>query len=339
MTNSSSPTPSGSSRPPRPQGQPGRQWEPSPNDGHIPGYPKPEDGGPVGPGWSGNRGRGGRGGAAGPGPNGPGPNNQGPYGAGPNNQGPNGAGPNNHGPGGNRAPQLPKPPKVGRPDGLAPNLKGAPENVRLGVRAWLAVSGLQILYALIQFFANLVDDRDLRRTVTQTIEQGNGVPEDVKNNISIDTLVMGTNVLTALWMIAAALICAWLTMRAGRGAVYSRMFLNVGSIYLMITAVLMSLSSGPPTMAVAFVLALGVVAILSGVGAGVGMWFMSRPGNEDWFGIPSREEVERYAEKYDQARRERDKHKKAKNSKNSRSSWRDKANADNVAGTDSEDKA
>src|SRR5699024_976351 len=131
-------------------------------------------------------------------------------------------------------PELPKPPKVGRPDGLAPSLKDAPENVRLGVRAWLAVSGLQILYALVQFVANLSDDRDLRRTVTKTLEEGAGVPDEVQQNVSIDTLVLGTNALTTAWLISAALIRAWLTLRAGRGAVYSRMFLNVGSVYLML---------------------------------------------------------------------------------------------------------
>lgn len=307
MSNSSFPTPSGQSRPTRPRGQQGRQWEASPDNGHIPGYPKPEDGGPVGPGWNNPQGRG----------------NQWQPGNGSKNQGsPNPGTP----------PELPKPPKVGRPDGLAPSLKGAPENVRLGVRAWLAVSGLQILYALVQFSANLSDDRDLRRTVTKTIEEGAGVPDEVTENVSIDTLVLGTNALTTAWLVIAALICAWLTLRAGRGAVYSRMFLNVGSVYLMLTAVLMSLSSGPPTMAVGFVLALGVLSILAGVTAGVGMWFMSRPGNEEWFGIPSREEVERYAEEYEQARRERDKH---KGGKKRRALW-GKSQDENA---DSEDKA
>ena len=109
-------------------------------------------------------------------------------------------------------------------------------------------------------------------------------------------------------------------------------FLNVGSVYLMLTAGLMSLSSGPSTMAVGFVLALGVLSILAGVTAGVGMWFMSRPGNEEWFGIPSREEVERYAEEYEKTRRERDKH---KGGKKSRLPW-GKPQDENA---DSEDKA
>ena len=205
---------------------------------------------------------------------------------------------------------------MGRPDGLAPSLKGAPENVRLGVRAWLAVSGLQILYALVQFAANLSDDRDLRRTVTKTIEEGAGVPDEVTKNVSIDTLVLGTNALTTAWLVIAALICAWLTLRAGRGAVYSRMFLNVGSVYLMLTAVL-----DEPVFRAA------------DDGGGLrprprrapasgrrdrGRGHVVRPAPAASGSASSREEVERYAEEYEQARRERDKH---KGGKKSRTPW------------------
>lgn len=244
-----------------------------PSNGHAPGYPKPENGGPQ-------QGQGipPRGGA---------------------DSGKNSANTPGNGRGSNN---MPKPPKVGRPDGLAPNLKAAPEDVQLGVQAWLAVTCLQILYAIVQFFSNIADDRELRQSVTQALDEGPGIPADLKDRVSLDTLVMGTNALTMLWMIVAAVICAWLVIRAGRGAVYSRMFLNVGSVYLMITAVLLVFSSGPGNMPVGFVLLLGALTILSGVAAGLGMWFMSRPGNKEWFGIPSTEEFEKYVEKVEEQR-------------------------------------
>lgn len=232
------------------------------------------------------------------------------------NPGADGAGGTRTGRGGGGGDEdYPQPPKVGREDGLAPNLNGAPENVRLGLQAWLAAAALQCLYALVQFIANLVDDRDLRRMVTKVMEDQPPIVGDVKNTVSLETMVVAANTTSMLWMIAAAVICAWLAYRAARGAVYSRMFLNVGSVYLMLTAVLLAFSSGPSTMAVGFVLLLGAIVILSGVSAALGMWFMSRPDNAKWLGIPSQEVVEKYISAVEDFRKKNEKSKAKKKSK------------------------
>ena len=47
------------------------------------------------------------------------------------------------------APQPPTPLKMGRKDGLASSFTQAPENVRYGVWAWLCVSALQVLSAVV----------------------------------------------------------------------------------------------------------------------------------------------------------------------------------------------
>lgn len=179
----------------------------------------------------------------------------------------------------------------------------------------MAAAALQCLYALVQFIANLVDDRDLRRMVTKVMEDQPPIVGDVKNTVSLETMVVAANTTSMLWMIAAAVICAWLAYRAARGAVYSRMFLNVGSVYLMLTAVLLAFSSGPSTMAVGFVLLLGAIVILSGVSAALGMWFMSRPDNAKWLGIPSQEVVEKYISAVEDFRKKNEKSKAKKKSK------------------------
>lgn len=179
----------------------------------------------------------------------------------------------------------------------------------------MAAAALQCLYALVQFIANLVDDRDLRRMVTKVMEDQPPIVGDVKNTVSLETMVVAANTTSMLWMIAAAVICAWLAYRAARGAVYSRMFLNVGSVYLMLTAVLLAFSSGSSTMAVGFVLLLGAIVILSGVSAALGMWFMSRPDNAKWLGIPSQEVVEKYISAVEDFRKKNEKSKAKKKSK------------------------
>lgn len=203
-----------------------------------------------------------------------------------------------------------KPPKVGRKDGLAPNLKGAPEDVRFGVMAWLSVSSMQAMYAILQFVANIVDPRALQTQIKEQSEGMGGV-SSAFTDADPSTQVQAMNLSMLIWMLFAAGLCAWLTLRAGRGAPYSRVFLNVGSIYLALQAVLLVFSDAPSTMPLGFVLMLGILNILSGVVAVVGVWFFSRPGNEEWLGIPPRAEMEKYAEAMERRREEEKAAKKA----------------------------
>lgn len=202
------------------------------------------------------------------------------------------------------------PPKVGRKDGLAPNLKDAPEDIRFGVMAWLSVSSMQAMYAIVQFVANIVDPRALQ-TEIKTQTEGMGSVSSAFMDADPATQAHAMNLSMLVWMLFAAAMCAWLTLRAGRGAPYSRVFLNVGSLYLALQAVLLVFSDAPSTMPLGFVLMLGILNILSGVVAVVGMWFFSRPSNEEWLGVPSRAEVEKYAEAVQRRREEEKAAKKA----------------------------
>lgn len=216
--------------------------------------------------------------------------------------------------------QPPKPPKVGRPDGLAPSLKEAPEDVRWAVLAWVITAGLQILYALVQFAANAVDSRTLYSQVKQQMEgDGGGLNLSQLANLtgnseqdSINQVVMMTNVMMTLWMVLAAVICAWLATRAGRGGNYSRMFLSVGSVYLALTGLLAVFSSAPATMNVGLALLSGILTILSGVVAVVGLYFITRPGNAEWLGVPSAKQVEEYRKEFMQYQEQVEAEKKAK---------------------------
>lgn len=223
----------------------------------------------------------------------------------------------------NQAPQAPfqppKPPKVGRPDGLAPNLKDAPEDVRWGVLAWVITAALQMLYALVQFVANLTDSRALYAQIKQQLDGEGSGPNVAKllkitganEQDSINQLVTLTNLMMTGWMIFIAVLCAWLATRAGRGGNYSRMFLTVGSIYLAINAILAVFSSAPDTMNVGIALAVGVLTILSGVVAVVGVYFMTRPGNAKWLGIPSAKQIDEYRKQLQHYQDQVDEHKKA----------------------------
>ncbi|WJY73635.1 hypothetical protein [Corynebacterium auriscanis] len=226
-------------------------------------------------------------------------------------------------PGGARG-DMPKPPKVGRPDGLAPSLKGAPEDVRFGVWAWLSVSAMQVLDGVVQFVGNLTDDRALRGQVAQQLKD-DAFAKDVmeKNNLSMDSMVGMLNLsMTAITVLAAAL-CAFLTWRAGRGGNYSRMFLNVGSFYLAINALLLLFSKAPETLPLGFVVISGILTILSGVVAIVGVYFFSRPGNGTWLGWPTSEELRQYADALEKKQREdRKNRERAKN--NNRAKAKDK---------------
>lgn len=200
---------------------------------------------------------------------------------------------------------MPKPPKVGRPDGLAPNLNGAPEDVRFGVWAWLSVCAMQVLNAIVGFVGNLVDDRALRGQVTQQLKD-DAFAKDVleQQNLSVDSLIGMLNTSMTVIGIAAAGLCGWLTWRAGRGGNYSRMFLNVGSFYLAISAILLLFSQAPETLPLGFVIISGILTILSGVVAIVGVYFFSRPDNATWLGWPSREEIQQYADALEKKNRE-----------------------------------
>lgn len=220
--------------------------------------------------------------------------------------------------------KMPTPPKVGRKDGLAPSFKKAPEDVRYGVWAWLSVSALQVLSAVVQYVANVADPRALRQQAKDYLDNKSSFGPALDKNMSVDSLTTALNLSMTVLLIAAAAICAYLATRAGRGAVYSRSFLNVGSLYLAFSALLLVFSTPPATMPVGFVLLLGVLAILSGVIAPVGMWFMARPGNREWFGIPSDAEIEKYQAALERRREEQKKEKSDKTDKANKADKTDK---------------
>lgn len=233
-----------------------------------------------------------------PGPHGP----QGPYGS--------------HGP--QQPPKPPKPPKVGRKDGLAPNLKEAPEDVRYGVWAWLAVAVLQLLASVVQFVANIVDPRALTQSSQGILDSQSGMFASVLADQDASEIATQVNISSLMWGIIASAACAYLAWRAGRGAPYSRLFLNVASVFMIFNAVLITFASGPDFMPVGFVLLIGILTILSGVCAALGLWFMSRPENHDWLGMPSVKEMEKYSKEMEEykaeTRRQKEERKEQKNS-------------------------
>ncbi|MEL4181767.1 hypothetical protein MTQ17_00395 [Corynebacterium bovis] len=174
-----------------------------------------------------------------------------------------------------------RPPRIGRPGGLAPSPSGAPENVRTGVRCWYAVTGLQIIYALLQLVSVLLDPSEQRRQVREQLDS-----MTIPDGISENTLVAASAIVSTLILLVIAVVCGVLVRRVSRGAVYSRTFLSIGSVYLILNAVLMVFATPPGSTSTVLVLAIGVVVILSGVAAGLGLYFISRPENRPWFGIP-----------------------------------------------------
>lgn len=205
---------------------------------------------------------------------------------------------------------MPQPPRMGRQNGLAPSVKGAPENVRLGVRAWYTVAVLQALTAVLQMILNF---HDRSAVVQQVKKQTEGV--DLPSGITQDMLVTGT-IITGLFVTLIAVgLCVWLTNRVGRGAVRSRMFLCIGSVYLALMALLQTFSSGPDTDGTLLVLLIGIGTILSGVVAVVGMWLVLRPDNAEWFGMPDRKQMEEYADQLAKRSAELDREKKAEKAK------------------------
>lgn len=207
----------------------------------------------------------------------------------------------------------PTPPKVGRPDGLAPSSKNAPENVRDGVRAWYLVGAVQALTAVLQLVMNLQDPRAL---TSQVREQMNSV--SLPDGVSEDTLVTGTAILNLLFNLVAVALCMYLTRRVSRGGVRSRLFLCVGSVYLALMALLQVFSSPPDAGATPLVLLVGAGTIISGVIAVVGIWLITRPDNADWFGLPDKAEIEAYAEKMAKRSEELDKERTEKKKRKAR---------------------
>ncbi|MGO1948194.1 MAG: hypothetical protein ACTH1D_01090 [Mycobacteriaceae bacterium] len=197
---------------------------------------------------------------------------------------------------------FPVPPKVGRSGGLAPDSKDAPENVRDGVRAWYIVAAIQAVTAVLQLIMTLQDRRALTSQVRDQMDN-----MSLADGITEDTLVTGTAITNLLFMLAAVAVCTYLTSRVARGAVRSRMFLMIGSVYLALMALLQVFSSPPDAGATVLVLAIGAGTIISGVIAVVGLWLVTRPDNADWFGLPDKAEVEAYTEKVAKRNEELDK--------------------------------
>lgn len=204
----------------------------------------------------------------------------------------------------------PTPPKVGRPGGLAPTSKDAPENVRDGAKAWYLVAAVQALTAVLQLVMNL-DDR--RALTGQVQDQMDNVP--LPDGVSLETLVTGTAVLNLLVMLIVVAVCAYFTSRMARGGVRSRMFLSVGSVYLALMALLQVFSTPPDTGATPLVLLVGAGTIISGVIAVVGVWLVTRPDTADWFGLPDKEEVEKYADQLAERNKELDRERAEKKAK------------------------
>lgn len=197
--------------------------------------------------------------------------------------------------------KTPTPPKVGRPDGLAPTSQDAPENVRDGVRAWYIVAAIQAVTAVLQLLMTLQDPRTL---TAQVRDQMNTVT--VADGVSEETLVTGAAILNLLLMLVAVTVCAYLTSRVARGGVRSRLFLCVGSVYLALMALMQVFSTPPETGNTVLVLLIGTGTIVSGVIAAVGIWLVTRPDNADWFGLPDKAEVEKYADDLAKRDKERD---------------------------------
>lgn len=229
-------------------------------------------------------------------------------------------------------PKPPKPPKVGRKDGLAPDIKNAPEDVRYGVWAWLSVAVLQLLASVVQFVANIVDPRALTQSSQGMLDSQSGLFASVLADQDASQIATQVNISSLVWGIIASAVCAYLAWRAGRGAPYSRLFLNVASVFMIFNAVLITFASGPEYMPVGFVLIIGILTILSGVGAALGLWFMSRPDNRDWLGIPSDKEIDKYAKELDEYRAETRRQKENRQKEN-RDRAKEKANAKTNAGT------
>lgn len=190
------------------------------------------------------------------------------------------------GPAGSGPDGLPEPPKIGRPDGLAPSVKDAPEQVRDGVKVWYAVTALQLLTGILQLVLTLTDRRALTRQVVQQTKD-----MDLPDGVTTDTLVTGYAVVQFLLTLLSVVVCGWLVTRVGRGGYRSRFFLTLGSLYLALTALMQTFAGAPETGSVLLIVLVGAGTIVSGVLAPVGWWLLTRPETRDWFGMPGEKEM------------------------------------------------
>ncbi len=200
----------------------------------------------------------------------------------------------------------PKLPKSGR-EKLAPSLSDAPKDVLWAVSCWLITAALQALGAVLQYTANQMDNRQLLSIVRTQLEQGTTTLPQLPGISAQDmeqSMTSLLNLMLLIWGVLGPLVCAWLTIRAGRGGGMSRMFLTVGSVYLVINALIVTFSTAPSTMATPFVIALGVLSILSGITAALGLYFMSRPENAEWLGVPNKETLVAYEQAVEKYRKE-----------------------------------
>lgn len=193
----------------------------------------------------------------------------------------------------------PQPPKVGRPDGLAHNLKKAPENVRTAAQMWWVTCGLQALLYVTQYLANIADPRALYQQAKQALEANPALEAQMDGAVSIDVLVAVSNTMMLFSGLGIVALFAWLTWRASRGGPTAATILKAGTVYLVISAVMLFLAEAPSAMATMYVLALGIFPILSAVSAVVAWWFFSQKSNSEWLGLPSDAEIEKYADALD----------------------------------------
>ncbi|AGP31660.1 hypothetical protein [Corynebacterium terpenotabidum] len=209
---------------------------------------------------------------------------------------PRSAPPSNSGPGtpapgtSGMPPEMPTPPKIGRPDGLARSVKDAPEQVRDGVKVWYAVAALQLFTGIIQLIATLTDRRALTREVTVQ-----AADMELPEGISIENLVTGYAIGQFLLTLLSVVVSVWLISRVGRGGYKSRLFLSLGSVYLALMALMQTFAGAPETGDAALIVLIGAGTIISGVLAPVGWWFLTRPETNDWFGMPGEREMAEFS--------------------------------------------
>gem|GEM_PF-4982751 len=100
---------------------------------------------------------------------------------------------------------------MGRADGLAPSVKGAPQQVKDGVLIWYGVAALQLVTGILQLVLSLTDRRTLTRQVTEQTKD-----MDLPGDASIHTLVTGYAILQFLLTLLSAVVAVWLISRVGR---------------------------------------------------------------------------------------------------------------------------
>lgn len=184
---------------------------------------------------------------------------------------------------------MPTPPKMGRANGLAPSVKGAPQQVKDGVLIWYGVAALQLVTGILQLVLSLTDRRTLTRQVTEQTKD-----MDLPGDASIHTLVTGYAILQFLLTLLSVVVAVWLISRVGRGGYRSRFFLTLGTVYLALMALMQTFAGAPDTGSVLLIVLIGAGTIISGVLAPAGWWLLTRPETRDWFGMPGEREMEEF---------------------------------------------